>query len=258
MPPTKPSLGSLHPNTKPSVVRAVVERILQRRLDASTHPPAEQAAETRRALEDLTSRANDVVDTAGLAAYLRDGRDGQLRGLVTWASDAAMTRSQYFLPRVVERVMTEGDLLMLGDVGAPSALDHPDRLRDNTHGIVAAPVKQGPDVVGAICAFDDTPVRLSESALTAFEQLGASGLERAAPPQQVDRRATADASTMAPPSVERRIDTVLENLDKEAPIAVPAAAPITDDPEWEPTLMKIAVNLRWPASWPAHAANSVN
>ena len=114
----------LHPNSKPAVVRAVVERILQRRLEGSADSPPEQAAETRRALEALTARGNDVVDTAGLAVYLKDGRDGQLRGLVRWASDAALTRSQYFLPRVVERVLTEGELVMLGDVGAPSALDH--------------------------------------------------------------------------------------------------------------------------------------
>ena len=173
----------LHPNSKPAVVRAVVERILQRRLDASADSSAEQAAETRRALEDLSARGNDVVDTAGLAVYLKDGRDGQLRGLVKWASDAALTHSQYFLPRIVERVMTEGELVMLGDVGAPSALDHGlDKSRGNTHGIVAAPVKQGADVMGAICAFDDRPVRLSESTLTAFEQLGASGL--GAPPHR--------------------------------------------------------------------------
>jgi diguanylate cyclase (GGDEF)-like protein len=133
--------------------------------------------------------------------------------------------------------MTEGDLVMLGDVGAPSALDHPDRLRDNTHGIVAAPVKQGADVVGAICAFDDTPVRLSESALTAFEQLGASGLESVSPPRPVVREADADAPTMVPPAVERRIDAVLEDLAKETAREAPAAPSTNDDPQWEPTLI---------------------
>ena len=231
----------LHPNSKPSVVRAVVERILQRRLDESERPaPAEQAAQTRRALEDLTARGNDVIDTAGLAVYLKDSRNGQLRGVVKWASDAALTRSQYFLPRVVDRVLTDGELVMLGDVGAPSPQDQvPDKSRDNTHGIVAAPVKQGGDVIGAICAFDDTPVRLSESTLTAFEQLGASGLESIAPPQ---KPVVADAAPVAPDAAASTAgdhpDPALEIADAGYPSEAPAPPQaIDDDPEWQPTLI---------------------
>ncbi len=232
----------LHPNSKPAVVRAVVERILQRRVEASDQPaPAEQAVETRRALEALTARGQDVVDTAGLAVYLKDGRDGHLRGVVKWGSDAALTRSQYFLPRVVDRVLTDGELVMLGDVGAPSPLDQVlDKSRDNTHGIVAAPVKQGGDVIGAICAFDDAPVLLSERTLTAFEQLGATGLQSATPRDPVVREADPVAA-----AVGDDIDTALDRLDAELeaaeaghPSAVSAPpGPINDDPEWQPTLI---------------------
>ncbi len=244
----------LHPSSKPAVVRAVIERILQSRVDESDQPApeqaeqaeqaqqaqqAEQAQQTRRALEDLTSRGNEVVDTAGLAVYLKDSRNGQLRGVVKWASDAALTRSQYFLPRVVDRVLTDGELVMLGDVGAPSPLDQVlDKSRDNTHGIVAAPVKQGGDVIGAICAFDDTPVRLSESTLTAFEQLGASGLESAAPPQNPVVDASPVAPPAAAPTVEDRVDTAFDVADAGQPAEAPAPPrPTDDDLAWRPTLI---------------------
>ena len=236
-----PQFAVLHPNSKPAVVRAVIERILQHRLDGAVDPSAEQAAQTRRALEDLTARGKDVVDTAGLAVYLKDGRDGLLRGVVRWASDAALTRSQYFLPRVVDRVMTDGELVILGDVGAPSPLDHAgEKARDNTHGIVAAPVKQGGDVIGAICAFDDTPVRLSESTLTAFEQLGAWGLESATPPPATPAR---DEDVVTPPAAPTpmpadAVDAALAGNAPSQPTEVPKPPrPRSDDPEWQPTLI---------------------
>ena len=122
----------------------------------------------------------------------------------------------------------------------PSPLDQGlDKARDNTHGIVAAPVKQGGDVIGAICAFDDTPVRLSESALTAFEQLGASGLESATPPQNpVVVEANPVMPPAAAPTVGERVDTAFEFADAPPAADVPAPPlPIDDDPEWQPTLI---------------------
>ena len=236
-----PQFAVLHPNSKPAAVRAVIERILQRRLDGEVESSAAQAAQTRRDLEDLTARGKDVVDTAGLAVYLKDGRDGRLRGVVRWASDAALTRSQYFLPRVVDRVMTDGELVILGDVGAPSPLDHAgDKARDNTHGIVAAPVKQGGDVIGAICAFDDTPVRLSESTLTAFEQLGAWGLESAtAPPDTPARDEDVVAPSPEPTTMPgAAVDAAPAGADARHPTEVPQPPrPRSDDPEWQPTLI---------------------
>ena len=237
--PDGPQFAVLHPNSKPAVVHAVVERILQRRLESAADPTAEQAAQTRRALDELTARGQDVVETAGLAVYLKDGREGLLRGVVKWAADAALTQSQSFLPRVVDRVLTDGELVMLGDVAAPSAPDHAaDKSRDATHGIVAAPVKHGEDVVGAICAFDDTPVRLSENTLTAFEQLGAAGFPSATPRADVVREAEPAAAPAAPATAGDGPDIASDDTEaRDAHAAAVPPPPNHDDPEWQPALI---------------------
>ena len=142
--PDEAQFAVLHPNSKPSVVRAVVERILQRRLDASDASAGRAGSgdTTRPRGSDLSRQRRRRYRWIGGLPERRQG----------WPAsrpcDMGVRRCHdSFAVFSPPRRRTGHDRRRAGDAWrcrrAVGAGPRADRSRDNTHGIVAAPVKQG-------------------------------------------------------------------------------------------------------------------
>ena len=241
-------LHVLRPSAKPAMVAAVVARALATRGVSSEAESFGVGQRTRRTMRELAVRASQAVDTAGVAVYLKDPVSGLMRGAVTWESEAALGRAQHFLPRVVDRVLQDGELVMLGDVRSTSSLgDAIGPPADGTHGLVAAPVRDHGNVVGVVCGFADAPLQLSEAALTEFTQVAASGYD---PGTSQSEEAPTEHELVAPQATApatHATDHVVPQASVSSTVSSPVAphpdarartAQRPDDPSWEPTLLE--------------------
>jgi diguanylate cyclase (GGDEF)-like protein len=166
-------LRVLRPDAPVAAVTAVIERALQQREflpDPKQDADSEEAANTRRAIADLAARTMEIVPAPGVAVYLKEPGETKVRATVTWVSDAVMARAHHHLPGVIDRVLTTAEPLTVGAVG-PAANADPIQ---NAYGLAGAPLRNGGEVVGAVCAFGDGPLAVGADALTRFDDLAAA------------------------------------------------------------------------------------
>ncbi len=171
-------LEVLRPAASPDTLMEVIERALRRRDTAAT-PAAQVSSHAGPDLdvEEISARVRQELDAPGVAVYLRQPEDGLLHARVNWSSSALMTRAHSYLPHVVERVMRTGTSVMAGDVGPSNGVSVTNGQPASDFAIAAAPVKQGDEVVGAICVFADAPLAADADAVARFELLAASAFD---------------------------------------------------------------------------------
>lgn len=199
---TKPaglSLDVLRPEVPPERLKTVLDRNLRLResgVASASKRENQRAADQRRAVAELTRATLELIPVPGVAVYLKDPGDAQLRSTVTWRSEVKMARAHHHMPQVIEQVLSTGAPIMVGAVGAAR-----EGSVENGYGLMAAPVRLNGEVIGAVCAFADTPLavaadtlsRLDRLAETVFNPQLAPALPAPAPPPapvvREDRRA---------------------------------------------------------------------
>ena len=173
-------LEVLRPTASASAVMDVIERALRRRdsiVGPAPEPPADQGQHADHDVEHLSARVRHELNAPGVAVYLRQPDDGLLHARVNWSSSALMARAHSHLPEVVEQVMKTGMSVTAGDVGPSTGTSAIDPQPSADFAIAAAPVKQGDEVVGAICVFADAPLAVDADAVARFETLAASAFD---------------------------------------------------------------------------------
>jgi diguanylate cyclase (GGDEF)-like protein len=222
-----PNAGRIHVLNRDAatdVIGVVMARLLRASIEDGNQPLADEDPHQRLA-ESLTERTRGVVDAAGAAAYIKDPLSGQLRAVVRWNGEESLAHAQNFIPRAVDEVIDRNELVMLGDVGPPLA--HEDgRASGRSHALIGTPILDDDKLVGALCVFDDQPLRLSGNAVKDFEELGATAMQ--APPNVV-------APHEAPS--DRRAPSYNAG---DTPDAEPSARAQTDAHDGAPTLLERA------------------
>ena len=228
---TKPaglSLDVLRPEVKPERLKTVLDRNLRLREaeeSSATNRDGTHAVDHRKAVAELTRATLDLVPAPGVAVYLKEPGNSELRATITWRSEAPMARAHHYMPQIVQQVMRTAAPILVGAVGA-----NPGDSTDSGYGLMAAPVRQGGEVIGAVCAFGDSPLAVESEALSRLDRLAEAVFnaeQPAAPPAPVlptapvvreDRRARSN-----------RVEEPHEG-------ARPENAP--PDVEWAPTLLE--------------------
>jgi diguanylate cyclase (GGDEF)-like protein len=129
---------------------------------------------TPEAMRELVDKARFVSSTAGVAVYLKGSGQAQFRASVSWASDAGMPHSPYYVPRVFDWVLESGDALVLPDLATQPMSSIPtSTFQDVVRGLVAVPiVGDRGQTVGTICVFDVHPLTLGGAEVEALKALG--------------------------------------------------------------------------------------
>jgi diguanylate cyclase (GGDEF)-like protein len=229
-----PNAGRIHVLNRDAatdVIGVVMARLLRASIEDGNQPLVDEDPQQRLA-ESLTKRTRGVVDAAGAAAYVKDPRSGQLRAVVRWNGEESLAHAQNFIPRAIDEVIDRNELVMLGDVGPPLA--HEDgKASGRSHALLGTPILDDDKLVGALCVFDDQPLRLSGHAVKDFEELGATAMQappNVAAPDDVpsDRRAAshnagdtpdAESSARAQTDVHDGVPTLLERARGEFEVA---------------------------------------
>jgi diguanylate cyclase (GGDEF)-like protein len=196
------------------VVRVVLSRLLRSTYDSSE--ARVDADPQQRLAMSLTKRTRAVVDTSGAAAYVKDPVDGHMRAVVRWAGDAALMRSQNFIPRLIDEVLDRDDLVMFGDVGPRQA--HEDShgwSYAGAHALIGTPIRQDDEVVGSLCVFDDKPVRLSAQAVTDFEELGSTAMQESPVVSAADEISSEQERPAAAGEINEERRTAADEINEE-------------------------------------------
>ncbi|HVH30029.1 MAG TPA: diguanylate cyclase [Vicinamibacterales bacterium] len=157
------------------VIHGAIARALGR-VEAGTPPVGPERAPgvhlTPEAMRELVDKARSVSATAGVAVYLKGSGQAQFRASVTWASNADLSQSPYFVPRVFDWVLESGDALVLPDLATQQTVPI-SRFQDVVRGLVAVPiVGDKGQTVGTICVFDVHPLTLGGAEVEALKALG--------------------------------------------------------------------------------------
>ena len=238
------------------VIGVVVARLLRASGEDANQPLVNEDPHQGLA-ESLTRRTRGVVDAAGAAAYVKDPLSGQFRAVVRWNGEESMARAQNFIPRVIDEVIDRNELVMLGDVGPPLAHEE-DKAHARSHALLGTPILDDDKLVGALCVFDDQPLRLSGQAVKDFEELGATAMPAAttaAAPDDVpsDRRAMshtagdtpdAESSTRTQSDVHEGVPTLLERPRGEFEVARELARARREQRQMSVVLFDVSHRLR--------------
>jgi diguanylate cyclase (GGDEF)-like protein len=158
-----------------SVVQAVLARVLQGQGEAATPAAADQ---WQPEVAQLTNEAARFGDAAGSAVYWKDPASGKMRAVVKWTAPSSIDRCQHFLPRAIEQVFTRGETVTMGDAGSAGRDQDSASLRyPGAQALVAAPARQGDEVVAAVAIFDDAALWLSPDARRGFEEMAAKAAD---------------------------------------------------------------------------------
>ncbi len=222
-------LDVLRPDAPAAAVRAVIDRALSNReaLPVPTlEPDPEQAARTRQSVDALTARTVEIIAAPGVAVYLRDPGETQVRATVTWLSDAMMARAHYHVPGVVERVLKTAEPVMAGAVGATAGAS----ATADSYGLVASPVRRDNEVIGAVCAFGDEPLSVGPETLPQFDKIAADAFAWGAEAESETGVADQGSGDAAPGEDNRRAGD-------------PSDGPVDDvgalgDFDWQPALLE--------------------
>lgn len=221
---TKPSgvsLDVLRPEVPADRLKTVLERNLRAREIRQTAPQQRHhtpVVDTRKAIAALTKATLDLIPAPGVAVYLKEQGHPHLRATVTWRSEKQVTRTHPHMPRIIDQVIATRAPIMVGAVDAT-----PEGVTESGYGLMAAPVRQGGDVIGAVCAFADAPLAVEPDTLSRLDRLAAtlfSAELMSIPPAQ--------APPLSPAVREdrRRADRLVEPRDDAA------------DTGWTPTLLE--------------------
>lgn len=162
-----------------STIKGAIEHCLERRVEAE--PESEVAAsptwspeQLQRVMAELTYRVQHLVNTPGVAVYLRGPGERTYRASFSWNSDGLMPHSSSHIPRVFQEIATTGRTVVARDLRLHVAdPGQPDAVR----GLAAVPVRAGAEVLGALCVFDVQPLAVTDAQLTALESLGHTVVE---------------------------------------------------------------------------------
>ena len=162
-----------------STIKSAIEHCLERRVEAepereaSTSPPW-PPEQVQRVITELTYRVQHLVNTPGVAVYLRAPGERTYRASFSWNSNGLMPHSSSHIPKAFHEIAATGrtvvarDLqLHAGDAGQTDAV----------RGLAAVAVRAGAEVLGALCVFDVQPLGLSDAQIAALESLGRSVVE---------------------------------------------------------------------------------
>lgn len=227
-------LEVLRPAAPADTVMDVIDRALRHRdtVGPVQAPPAEENEHADRDVEQISARVRQELDAPGVAVYLRQPEDGLLHARVNWTSPETMTRAHAYLPHVVERVMRTGTSVVAGDVGHANRASVTNGELTDDYAIAAAPVKQGDEVVGAICVFADAPLAADADAVSRFELLAASSFDEVS--DALNPRHDHEGE---PPALDDFLAEV-SATPPEAPRLPAADSENCEVLDWQPTLLE--------------------
>ena len=207
----------LRPDASPSLVRSTLTTAVARPTGATPTGGAilraPDPADLRSCVASLAARARRIFDVSGVAVYLKDAQGNGVRCSVSWASDELPSHIEERLARVATEVIATGEPVALGRVGASPVRSV--EVAADSPSIFATPLRLRSQVVGAICAFAEQPLALTEEAIYMFREIG-----NAAIPPEVE------AAPVPAPS---------ENPQANAGFSERRPA---GGPEWQPTLLE--------------------
>ena len=253
-----PNAGRIHvlsPDAATDAVGVVLARLL-RDSGQNTNEPVVAEDPNQRLAASLTKRTRGVVEAAGAAAYVRDALSGQFRAVVRWSGEESLARAQNFIPRMIDEVIDRNRLVMLGDVG-PALAHEEAKASTHSHALLGTPIVDDDKAVGALCVFDDQPLRLSGHAVKDFEELGATAMQGAtkvSPPDEApsERRARSHNAGDTPDAEPARthanahdgVPTLLERQRGEFEVARELARARREQRQMSVVLFDVSQRLR--------------
>jgi diguanylate cyclase (GGDEF)-like protein len=162
-----------------SAIKGAIERCLERRVEAEPEnelspAPTWSPEQLQRVMAELTYRVQHLVNTPGVAVYLRAPGEHTYRASFSWNSDGLMPHSSSHIPRAFQEIATTGRTVVARDLKLHVAdAGQPDAVR----GLAAVPVRAGAEVLGALCVFDVEPLPVTDAQIAALESLGRTVVE---------------------------------------------------------------------------------
>ena len=204
-----------------STVKNAIEHCLERRVapepaDEVSASPAWSPEQLQRVMAELTYRVQHLVNTPGVAVYLRAPGERTYRASFSWNSDGLMPHSSSHIPKAFQEIATTGRTVVVRDLKllVPDAGQY-----DAVRGLAAVPVRAGAEVLGALCVFDVQALVVTDAQIAALESLGRTVVE------EVEFQVGNDR--LRPPA------TQLETTE-ERPIATIATRTV----DWPPALLE--------------------
>lgn len=162
-----------------SIVKGAIERCLERRVAPAPEnqvsaSPAWSPEQLQRVMAELTYRVQHLVNTPGVAVYLRAPGERTYRASFSWNSDGLMPHSSSQIPKAFEEIATTGRTIVARDL-TPLVADA--GQQDAVRGLAAVPVRAGAEVLGALCVFDVQPLGVTDAQVAALESLGRTVVE---------------------------------------------------------------------------------
>ena len=162
-----------------STMKGAIEHSLERRAEAtpenaSSASPAWSPEQLQRVMAELAYRVQHLVNTPGVAVYLRGPGERTYRASFSWNSDGLMPHSSSHIPRAFEEIATTGRTFVARDLKL-HVVDG--GQHDSVRGLAAVPVRAGAEVLGALCVFDVRPLQVTDAQIAALESLGRTVVE---------------------------------------------------------------------------------
>lgn len=162
-----------------STIKSAIEHCLERRVKAepekvASASPAWSPEQLQRVIAELTYRVQHLVNTPGVAVYLRGPGERTYRASFSWNSDELMPHSPSHIPMAFHEIATTGRSVVARDLQLHVA---DAGQTDAVRGLAAVPVRAGAEVLGALCVFDVQPLHLTDAQIAALESLGRTVIE---------------------------------------------------------------------------------
>jgi len=253
-----------------STIKGAIERCLDRRVEAepeheATALPAWSPEQLQRVMAELTYRVQHLVNTPGVAVYLRAPGERTYRASFSWNSDGLMPHSSSHIPKAFQDIATTGRTVVVRDLNQAVA---DDGQHEAIRGLAAVPVRAGAEVLGALCVFDVQPLPVTDAQIAALESLGRTVVEEvdlqvgsdrprpiAAAPEVTEERSAATIATRTadwPPALLERVGgefAVARELararreGKEMSVILFEIAPLTSDANLEESVRQASETL---------------
>ena len=162
-----------------STMKLAIEHCLDRRVEAgpesgASASPVWSPQQLHRVMAELTYRVQHLVNTPGVAVYLRSPGERSYRAAFSWSSDGLMPHSSSHIPRAFQEVSTTGRTMIARDLKLHAA---DEGQHDAVRGLAAVPVRAGAEVLGALCVFDVRTLHVTDAQIAALESLGRTVVE---------------------------------------------------------------------------------